>query len=136
MWSDRRELIVTGTQGTVIWFEIWVSDLARAQAFYSGMFGWTFAPLSEYDASGNYQEIQAGDAAGVHGALVHQPGRPRPTTRGTIVYVHVPDLEEAMKKAVSLGGGLVQKPTAIGPSMGTFALIIDIDGNEVGLWVP
>jgi predicted enzyme related to lactoylglutathione lyase len=124
------------TQGTVIWFEIWVSDLDRARAFYSGLFGWTFAPLREYDASGNYLEINAGDAAGVNGALVYRPGRARPTARGTIVYVHVPDLDEAVEKAVSLGGQLVRARTPIAATMGSFALVTDPEGNELGLWVP
>jgi len=127
---------MSGTQGTVIWFEIWVSDLDRAKAFYHGLFGWEFASLSEYDAEGRYQEIKAGDAAGVNGALVHQPDRPRPTARGTVVYVHVPDLDDAVERALSLGGNLVQKATPIGTSMGTFALVTDTEGNELGLWVP
>ena len=127
---------MSGTQGTVIWFEIWVSDLDRAKAFYHELFGWEFAPLSEYDAEGHYQEIKAGDAAGVNGALVYQPDRPQPTARGTVVYVHVPDLEKAVERVVSLGGTLVQKATPIGTSMGTFALVTDTEGNELGLWVP
>jgi predicted enzyme related to lactoylglutathione lyase len=126
---------MAGTHGTVIWFEVWVSDLDRAKAFYSGLFGWEFAPLTEYDPSGGYQEIRAGDAAGVNGALVHGPDRERPAGRGTIVYVHVPDLTAAVGKAVSLGGRLVQEPTGIGATAGSFALITDTEGNEFGLWV-
>jgi predicted enzyme related to lactoylglutathione lyase len=45
---------MSGTHGTAIWFEIGVSDLERAKAFYGGMFGWGYAPLSDYDASGGY----------------------------------------------------------------------------------
>jgi predicted enzyme related to lactoylglutathione lyase len=127
---------MAGTQGTVIWFEIWVSDMERAKAFYSGLFGWRFAPLAEYDPDGNYQEIRAGDAAGVNGALVHQSDRPDRTARGTIVYVHVPDLDEAVEKAVALGGRLVQKQTPIGTGMGSFVLVADTEGNELGLWIP
>lgn len=127
---------MAGTQGTVIWFEIWVSDMERAKAFYSGLFGWEFSPLSEYDAQGNYQEIKAGDAAGVNGALVLQPGRQRPDARGSVLYVHVADLDEAAGKAVALGGRLVQKQTPIGTDMGSFVLVSDTEGNDLGLWIP
>jgi predicted enzyme related to lactoylglutathione lyase len=126
---------MSGTHGTVIWFEIWVSDLERAKAFYSGLFGWTYEPLSDYDASGGYQQINAGDAAGVNGALVNAPGRERPASRGTVLYVHVPDLADAIDRAQSLGGTLVQKPTLISASAGTFAIVTDTEGNDLGLWV-
>jgi uncharacterized protein len=127
---------MAGTQGTVIWFEIWVSDMERARAFYSGLFGWKFSPLSEYDAEGNYQEIDAGAEAGVNGALVLQPGRERPGGRGSVLYVHVADLEEAAAKAVALGGRLVRERTPIAAGMGSFVLVADTEGNDLGLWVP
>jgi predicted enzyme related to lactoylglutathione lyase len=127
---------MSGTHGTVIWFEIWVSDLERAKAFYGGMFGWTYEPLSAYDPGGGYQQIRAGDSAGVDGALVFRPDRPPPASRGTVLYVHVPDLAGAIDRAESLGGTLVQKPTPIGATGGTFAIVTDTEGNDLGLWVP
>jgi hypothetical protein len=119
----------------VIWFEIWVSDLDRAKAFYAEMFGWTYAPLHDYDATGGYQQINAGDAAGVNGALVFGPDRERPASRGTVLYVHVPDLADAIDRAESLGGSVVQKPTVISSTGGTFAIVTDTEGNDLGLWV-
>ncbi len=130
---------MTSTQGTVIWFEIWVSDLERSKAFYADLFGWTFEALSGYDRE-RYWQILAPASAGVNGALVHDPDRDRGHDRGrgrtTVVYVHVPDLEQATQRAVSLEGVLVQERTAITATAGSFAIIADPEGNQVGLWVP
>jgi uncharacterized protein len=131
----EREAWIVGTQGTVIWFEIWVSDLERSKAFYSGLFDWRFEPLSGYDAE-KYWQIMASPSAGVNGALVHDPERDKPTGRTSVLYVHVPDLEHATEVALSLGGSLVQGRTKITDSAGSFAIVADPEGNELGLWVP
>ena len=56
---------------------------------------------------------------------------PEQPTRVT-VYMQVPDLDEALGKAESLGGHIVMPPTVI-PDMVTFALFSDPAGNVVGL---
>ena len=122
------------TRGTVIWFEIWVSDLERAKVFYTGMFGWKYEPLAEYDAE-SYWQILAGDAAAVNGALVGGPDRDRPAGRGTVLYIHVDDLEESLDRARMMGGSLVQGRTKITDTAGSFAIVADPDGNHLGLWV-
>ena len=33
---------------TVIWFELWVTDVERAKAFHGELFGWTLRPMAEY----------------------------------------------------------------------------------------
>lgn len=126
---------MTSTQGTVIWFEIWVSNLQRSKAFYASLFAWRFEALAGYDSE-RYWQILAPASAGMNGALVHDPDRERVGGRTTVVYVHVPDLEQATRRAVSLGGVLVQERTAITATAGSFAIIADPEGNQVGLWVP
>lgn len=122
------------TRGTVIWFEIWVSDLERAKSFYTGMFGWKYEPLAEYDAEA-YWQILAGDAAAVNGALVGSPDRDTPKGRTSLLYMHVKDLEESADRARRLGGTVVQGRTKISDSGGSFAIVADPEGNELGLWV-
>ncbi len=123
------------TRGTVIWFEIWVSDLERAKSFYTGMFGWKYEPLAEYDAEA-YWQILAGDAAAVNGALVGSPGRETPRGRTSLLYLHVSDLEQSVDRARGLGGSVVLGRTKISESGGSFAIVADPEGNELGLWVP
>lgn len=125
---------MTDTRGTVVWFEIWVSDLERAKSFYAGMFGWEYEPLAEYDAEA-YWQILAGDVAAVNGALVCSPGRETPQGRASLLYLHVSDLEDSLDRVRELGGGLVQGRTKISDSGGSFAIVTDPEGNELGLWV-
>ena len=126
---------MAGSQGSVIWFEIWVFDIEQSKAFYNGLFGWTFEPLADYDAE-KYWQIVVPDSAAVNGALVHDPERDKPTGRTSVLYIHVPDLEQATQQALSLGGTLVQGRTKITESAGSFGIIADPEGNELGLWVP
>jgi predicted enzyme related to lactoylglutathione lyase len=65
-------------------------------------------------------------------------GRDRqpPAGRGTVLYLHVPDLTEAIERADSLGGTVAQKPTVISPTAETFAIVTDTEGIDLGLWVP
>ena len=51
----------------VTWWEIQVPDLRAAEAFYGGLFGWTFKPLME-----GYQGIHLGEA--MVGGLVQTEG--------------------------------------------------------------
>jgi predicted enzyme related to lactoylglutathione lyase len=127
---------MAGTRTTVIWFEIWVRDLDRAKAFYTALFGWRYEALAGYDAD-RYWEIVPGESAGVNGALVHDPARPAAAAgRSTLVYVHVDDLDAAVERAVAAGGTLVQGRKKITETAGSFALVADPEGNELGLWVP
>jgi uncharacterized protein len=126
---------MAGTQGSVIWFEIWVSDLDRAKAFYSGLFGWRFEALAGYDAE-RYWQIVAGPQDSVNGALVHDPDRGEPSGRTSLLYVHVADLDSAVGRAVELGGSLVQARTMITDTAGSFAIVADPEHNQVGLWAP
>jgi uncharacterized protein len=126
---------MAGTEGSVIWFEIWVSDLDRAKVFYSGLFGWKFEALAGYDAE-RYWQIVAGPSDSVNGALVHDPDRGDPGARTSLVYVHVADLDLAVGRAVDLGGSLVQTRTKITDTAGSFAIVADPEHNQVGLWAP
>ena len=120
---------------SVIWFEIWVSDLDRAEGFYGPLLGWTFRPFEEYDPQ-NYHLVSTPDGA-LGGALVRIRETARPATGDgprTVVYAAVPELHAAVAKARSLGAAVVAEPRAIGSADGWFALIEDQDGNRLGLW--
>ena len=118
----------------VIWFEIWVADLERAEAFYSALLGWTFRPFDDYDPV-NYHIVATPDGT-LGGALV-RTAAPVPRGEGgmgTVVYAAVDDLEAAVSQARSLGGSLIQAPRVIGSADGWFAIVGDPDGNRLGLW--
>lgn len=119
----------------VIWFEIGVADLQQAEAFYAALLGWTFRPFEEYDPV-NYHIVATPDGT-LGGALVRIQASPIEGTAdgsGTVVYAAVDDLDAAVHKARSLGGGVVHAPRVIGSADGWFAIVTDPDGNRVGLW--
>ena len=121
--------IVTDVLHTVIWFELWVTDIKRAKTFYGELFGWTFRAMAEYDP--DYWLIDAGELRGTIGAL--WPTDVEPTDSGAVVYVAVTDLPDVVARAVHLGGTLVREPTEVGDGS-SFALIRDPGGLLLGLW--
>jgi predicted enzyme related to lactoylglutathione lyase len=126
---------MTRQPASVIWFEIWVSDLDRAEAFYGPLMGWTFRPFEEYDPENYHLVSMPTDALG--GALVRIRSSARPAVGDgprTVVYAAVHDLNVAVAQARTLGAAIVQEPCEIGSVDGWFAMVEDPDGNRLGLW--
>jgi predicted enzyme related to lactoylglutathione lyase len=130
---------MTGTTGTVTWFEIPVEDVDRAMEFYRTVLGCEFE-LDE-DAGASYPMFTAGDG-GVTGALtpvgeypVGEAGTPVAYTTddaGVLVYLAVEDLPGALA-AVEPAGGEVR----VGPQETTdgsvYGILTDPEGNRIGL---
>jgi predicted enzyme related to lactoylglutathione lyase len=112
------------------WFEIYVDDLDRAKAFYETVLG---LPLSRLESSGleMWAFPMESQAAGAGGALVKMPGVP---VGGGSVLIYFSCDDCAVPAArVEKAGGQLQKPkTAIG-EYGHIALVVDTEGNMVGL---
>ena len=107
----------------VAWFEIHAKDGAKARKFYSDLFGW------EIDANNpmNYGMVAPGEG-GIGGGIASDSDMAPSVT----VYVNVPSVDEALKKAVSLGATVASEPDDVpnGPRIAHFR---DPDGNLVGL---
>lgn len=114
------------------WFEIPVQDLERATAFYEAVFA---AKFKRESMSGMemaifpYQEPHPG------GALLKGDAF-RPSAQGTVVYLHAPDLTVALERVAKAGGECVFGPQVLPDDIGSIALIIDSEGNRVGLHQP
>ena len=87
----------SGASGKVTWFEIGTSDPARARAFYTGMFGWNVRGDEQV-----YLMLQAGD--GIPGGILPAPAGVAPYAA---FCVEVPDVDEAVARAVGLGAGVL-----------------------------
>jgi predicted enzyme related to lactoylglutathione lyase len=115
----------------VVHFEIIGKDGAKLQNYYSELFGW------EIDASNpmGYGIVQRegntnADGAGIGGGVA---AGPEGYEGHTMFYVEVPDVEEALAKAESLGGTRVMGPDEVpgaGIVLGHFK---DPEGHLVGL---
>lgn len=114
------------------WFELPALDLDRAHTFYHTILGGhvrmgTFgeAPLVLFDVP-----FQTGEAVG--GALVKRNDL-KPTTDGPIIYLNCFGKLAAVVGRVVRAGGQVVVPELNLGAFGFSAIIIDSEGNKVGL---
>ncbi|MGI5148102.1 VOC family protein [Plantactinospora sp. CA-294935] len=97
----------------VVHFEIIGTDPAALRSYYGELFGWRFgvgdAATEAVSAPGEYGFVDAsatGDGTGINGGVGGGAGY----QRRVLVYVGVPDVEVALRKAESLGGTRVLGP--------------------------
>ncbi|MBD3236597.1 MAG: VOC family protein [Candidatus Eisenbacteria bacterium] len=112
------------------WFEIPVHEMARAKVFYQQLLG---VQLEEHQMGSSrmaWFPMKQG-AAGAAGSLVQGEGY-EPSDRGVLIYFTAPDLDAALTRAREGGGEVIVGRTDIG-EFGFFGLILDTEGNRVGL---
>ena len=111
----------------VVHFEVVGKDGAKLQSYYSELFGWNIVA----DNPMNYGMVDGKDNGeqGIGGGV---GGVPEGYEGHVTFYVAVPDVEEALQQAESLGGTRVMGPEDI---MGMVVLgqFKDPEGNLVGV---
>jgi hypothetical protein len=112
------------------WFEIYVQDMARAKAFYESVLGATLESLPSPEVEMWSFPMQQ-SASGAAGALVKMAGFPS-GGNSVIVYFMCDDcaVEEAR---VQGAGGKVEKPKMSIGQYGFISLVVDTEGNMIGL---
>jgi predicted enzyme related to lactoylglutathione lyase len=105
--------------------ELSTTDVARAKAFYSGLFDWKLEDLPGMD----YTFINVGEGTGGGIMKTVQPDSPS----CWLSYVLVDDIEAATGKARSLGAKICKDVTEI-PGMGWFSVFTDPTGATLALW--
>ncbi|MEO1191372.1 MAG: VOC family protein [Pseudomonadota bacterium] len=114
----------------VYYFEIPVTDLDRAVAFYESVFGVTF----ERKVVDDYQMAffpRADDKPGASGALA-QGDVYKPSKEGSLVYFDVEDIDAVLQKAEAAGAAILYPKKDIGEG-GYVAEIEDSEGNRIAL---
>jgi len=110
--------------GSFTWNELQTNDPDRAAAFYAAVLGWE-AESAEMPTGITYTSFKVGDRA-VAGMMAIQPEwGPVPPNWG--VYLAVDDCDDAVAKALELGGVVEMSPSDI-PDVGRFALLKDPQG--------
>jgi predicted enzyme related to lactoylglutathione lyase len=115
----------------VVHFEIPADDVARAQKFYSELFGWKIEKFTG-PAHMDYWMILTGKEEGQMGIDGGLMKRQDPQQQ-IIIYIDVPSVDEYLKKVEILGGQVRMPKTAI-VGMGYFAVCHDTEKNGFGLW--
>lgn len=114
----------------VIWFEIYVDDMARAKGFYERMLAVELQKLDSPELEMWAFPMQE-NAPGAAGALSKMEGL-KPGGTGTLVYFSCEDCAVEARRAAEAGGRIVRDKFPIGP-YGYIALVSDTEGNVIGL---
>ena len=121
-------------------FEIHASDVTRAMEFYTGLFGWSFAPMPGGEDM-DYHLIEGEDIGmqkGVSGGLMRRMGDAPPPgapIRGGTMVFEVGDCDARYAWALANGGAEALPPTDY-PGIGCCAYVEDGQGNVVGMIAP
>jgi uncharacterized protein len=108
--------------------ELNTSDLDKAKAFYSGLFGWKLEDTDMGDGT-MYTMIDVGDGTG-GGMMKHpMPGAPSMW----LPYVLVDDIKASTQKAKDAGATIIRDVTEV-MGMGSLSIIADPTGATLGLW--
>lgn len=112
------------------WFEIPVTDFARAKTFYENVLG---IVIDSMEMGPVTMGMLSTDQNAVGGAIVQGDGS-SPARNGTLVYLNGgDDLAPMLARVEAAGGAVVVPKTEIGNNFGFFAHFIDTEGNKVGL---
>jgi hypothetical protein len=108
--------------------ELSTPDLAKAQAFYSGLFGWEFVD-NDMGPMGIYSTFKPSSGPG--GGMYTMPGMPS----FWLPYVGVEEINAATEKATSLGATIFKGPMEI-PNIGWMTILVDPGGATIALFQP
>jgi hypothetical protein len=118
----------------ISWFEIGTNDLDRAAKFYETIFGITLNPLDLPNIKMRMFPLDD-MMTGVGGAVVNSGGFHKPSaTDGPLIYLNGnPDVQHILDRVEAAGGKIMVPKTEISPEYGYMAVILDTEGNRIGL---
>lgn len=111
------------------WFEIPVTDVARAKKFYETAFD---IEMHQMEMMGMQMVMFPSQSPKSGGALVKSTNH-KPSTEGSIIYLNGnPNLQIVLDRIENAGGKITMSKTSIGEN-GNMAFFLDTEGNLVGL---
>lgn len=124
VWQAKRHIgaKLLFEPGALCWTELTTKDPAKAEAFYTALFGW----VSKHSAPGaptDYTEFSVGGRPMV-GMMAMPPGMPPEVPSYWMPYFQVADCDVSAAKATGLGGSVMIGPQDI-PNTGRFAILKD-----------
>lgn len=121
-------------KSAISWFEIPANNLERATAFYQTIFNCTLVPVDMPNIKMRMFPLTDIEN-GIGGAVVDSGGFHKPSaTDGPLIYLNAnPDVQLILNKVEAAGGTIVVPKTAISDAFGYMAIIIDTEGNRIGL---
>jgi predicted enzyme related to lactoylglutathione lyase len=132
--SINLKTIHMNYKSAVSWFEIPATDLTRATRFYETIMEVQLIPMDLENIK--MRMFPVGDMINdIGGAIVDSGGFHKPSgTDGVLIYLNGnPDVQHVLDKVETAGGKIFLPKTEISPEFGYMAIIIDTEGNRIGL---
>ncbi|MGZ3823012.1 MAG: VOC family protein [Mucilaginibacter sp.] len=121
-----------GSVNIINWFEISVSDIARAKKFYETIFSVVLQDMEMMGMKMSFFPAENMNGK-VSGGLVQGPMH-KPSADGAKIYFNGnPDLDVALGKVEAAGGKVTMPKTKITDDIGYMAFFIDTEGNGVAM---
>jgi predicted enzyme related to lactoylglutathione lyase len=114
------------------WFEIYVNDMARAKKFYESVFQFEMTPLPTIPGIEMMSFPMDMNLTGAPGALAKMEGFGGGGGNSVLIYFSTDDCSVEEKRVVS-SGGKIQKPKFSIGQWGFISLVLDSEGNMIGL---
>ncbi len=115
----------------VNWFEIPATDFERAVRFYGAILD---RPLPTGEFMGVPHAFFRDDQGESAGAIIAN-AQAVPGHDGVLLYLHAPDLDAVLSRVPAAGGTVAVPSTSIG-EQGAIGVVVDTEGNRVGLHRP
>lgn len=122
----------TSAPGRISWIDLTVPDAEAVRDFYEAITGWRAEPVD----MGGYSDFNmlSEDGTPVAG-VCHARGSNASIPPQWMVYIVVPDLDEAMRRCRENGGEIVREPDAP-TAQGRFCVLRDPAGAVAALFEP
>jgi hypothetical protein len=122
----------------IAYFEIPADNIDRAKKFYNALLGWKIEPTKSMGDPAKmkvmqYQDVITGDAQ--EGTLSMGGMYKRQMKENIMAYAMVDDLDKVLAKLEKLGGKIAVPKMEV-KGVGWTAVIMDTEGNTIGLWKP
>ena len=115
------------------WFDIPATRFDRAVKFYETVLGISLIRENMLGAEMGIFPAKAGEATG---AILAREGATPGTTGSTFYLKAGNDLSVALGRVDAAGGKIIHPKTFIKEGWGYFAIVLDTEGNSVGLQSP
>lgn len=115
------------------WFDIYVEDMERAQAFYETVLDTELSPMADPSNPTAQMRVFGDDftSHGAGGALV-ELNHAKPGPGGSMVYFSCDDCAVEETRVTAAGGSIVRSKFPIGEH-GFVSIVTDTEGNMIGL---
>jgi uncharacterized protein len=110
--------------GKVIWVELVTPNLATAEQFYAGLFGWSFRDTGDH---ASHYTVALLDGRPVAGLFQHAVPAGEHRQSAWLAFIAVGDVDQAVQTTVAQGGRVLTAPRAY-PARGRQAVLADPQG--------